>query len=112
MPDRYFEINDDVGINADGNPEPLHEIGVTVSIPTMNGSDVVDVPQRTTVKPIPGTRTFKTDDPIIAQAILDSGLVHETTQLTKAEIKAQRESTEDAREQSGTIDNDHQESAS
>jgi hypothetical protein len=105
MPEtQYFELNDDIGLNAEGNPEPLHEIGVTVAIPTMNGDDVVSVPQRTTVKPIPGTRIFKTDDQVIAAAIFDSGLVHETNAPSQSQLKQERDVTKDARDQSGKLD--------
>lgn len=102
MPDTYFELNDDVGIDPDGNPQPLHEIGLSVLVETMQAGEVVAVPAREVLKPIPGTRIFKTDDPRVVAAILGSGLVHETTQPNDAQLRKGRDITQDARNSSGT----------
>lgn len=102
--DRYFQLNDDVGLDHEGNPQPLHEIGLAISVPTMQGGEIVEIPQRQTLKPIPGTRTFKTGDPLIASQILDAGLFHEIDPPKQADIKAERKTTQDARENAGTVD--------
>lgn len=104
MPDRYLQLNDDLGLNAEGNPEPIHEIGVALAVPTAVGGEIVDVPQRVTVKPIPGTRTVKTDDPLIYHGLLSSGQYHEVDPPTRTDLTKERQSVEDAREQAGTID--------
>lgn len=106
MPDRYFQLNDDVGLNANGHPEPLHEIGLAVTTVSMQAGEVVELPDRVTIKPIAGTRTFKHDDPRVAAAMLDSGLVHEIDPPTNTQIAGARKTTQDAREQAGTIDTD------
>lgn len=104
MPDWYLQLNDDIGLNAEGNPEPIHEVGVALAVPTMVEGDIVDVPQRVTVHPIPGTRTIKTDDPLIAAGLLSSGQYHEVDPPTQKDLKKERAAVQDAKEQAGTID--------
>lgn len=102
MPDTYLELNDDVGVDADGNLEPIHEIGVAVNIPTIKNGELVDIAQRTTVNAIPGTRIVKTNDPAIVSALLGSGQYHETDAPSKTDLSKARKDTTDAREAAGT----------
>lgn len=102
MPDTYLELNDDVGLDADGNPEPIHEIGIAVNIPTIKDGELVDIAQRTTVTAIPGTRIVKTSDPMIVGALLGSGQYHETEPPSKTDLSKARKDTQDAKEAAGT----------
>ena len=95
---RYFELLDHVGIDPEGNPEPLREIGVAINVPTAKDGEIVDVAQRVTIQPIDGTRTFAVDDPLVAGAVLDSGLVREIDPPSKTQARRQREATQDARD--------------
>jgi hypothetical protein len=98
MPDRYFEINDDVGIDADGNKEPAVEIGLSVSTPVMKGQELVAVEERTVIQPIAGTRIYKTDDESVADILAGAGTVHEIDPPKKADLDRQRSDTQDSRE--------------
>lgn len=108
MPDRYFKLKDHVGLDGDGNPEPINEIGVSANVPTMVGSgkdrEVVAVAKRVKVKPIPGTRIVKTDEPVVAEALKQSGLFDESEPPAKAEVSKARQETKDARENAGTTE--------
>lgn len=95
---RYFELLDHVGIDSQGSPEPLREIGIAINVPTAKDGEIVDVAQRVTIQPIENTRTFAVDDPLVAGAILDSGLVREIDPPSKAQARRQREATQDARD--------------
>lgn len=95
---RYFELNDDVGRDPEGNPEPLKEIGVAIAVPTVKDGEIVDVPQRIALQPIAGTRIVKIDDPLAAGALVASGLVHEIDPPDQKDLKKQRAATQDARE--------------
>jgi enoyl-CoA hydratase/carnithine racemase len=81
MPDRYFKLKDHVGVDAEGNLEPIHEIGLSANVPTIVGEgkdqEIVAVAKRVVVKPLPGTRIVKTDDPIVADTVLQSGMFDE-----------------------------------
>lgn len=103
MPDRYFQLLDTIGLNAEQNPEPIHEIGIALAVPTVQGGDIVDVPQRVTLKPIPGTRTVKVDDPLVAAALATCGQYEEVDAPRRTDIASERKVTQDAREQAGTF---------
>ena len=90
MSDRYLQINDDVGLDAEGNPEPAVAIGVAVTVPTMKDGEVVDVAQRVSVPPIAGTRIFKIDDPVIFSACLAHGGLHEVDPPNKRTLEKAR----------------------
>ncbi len=102
MPDRYLSLNDDVGIDADGNPEPLHEVGAAVSIPTIKDGEVVSRDERVTVKPIAATRILKLDEPRIVESLLSTGHWHEIDPPAKTDLDKQRSDTQDARDAAGT----------
>lgn len=110
---RYFELNDDVGIepelipDGDGgskkNPkagelQPIQEVGVVAAVPRMEGKELVEDVVRVTVKAIPGTRILKVDEPAIAQAIQESGQYHEIEAPSEKDLKSARKDTESARE--------------
>jgi hypothetical protein len=98
MPDRHFRLLDHIGLDAAGNPEPIHEVGLAVLIPTMKGGEIVDVPERITLNAAPGTRVLKTDDPRVASALLSSGQYEEIDPPSKRELAKERAVTQDARE--------------
>ncbi len=126
MPDStYLELNDDVGVTADGNLEPLVAIGVSRVVPTMvkDGAktDVIDVAQSYTVEAadtlgrrlarfLPGTRIVECVDPQITSALL-AGSCHLIDPPKKADAAKQAKSLTDAREEAGTHaqDPDHPE---
>jgi hypothetical protein len=114
MSDRYFELNDDVGVTVDGNLEPLAEIGLVVNVPILQAGEVVDNAHRITIaaagsiakdahaRIVPGTRIAHCRDPRVADAIAQSGQYHEIDQPTKTDIRSQQSDTHDAREEAGT----------
>jgi hypothetical protein len=106
MPERHFRLLDHVGLDADGNPEPIHEIGLAVLTPTMKDGEIVDVSERITLKAAPGTRVVKTDDPRVAGGLLACGLLEEIDPPTKRELAKERAATQDAREAPATTTED------
>lgn len=102
MSDRYFELDEAIGLDPDGNPEPIHEVGLAVNIPTVKDGEIVAVASRVTVNAIPGTRILKVDDPIVAGALAGSGQYREVDPPKKADLDRQRKDTTDAREAAGT----------
>lgn len=104
MPDRYFQVNDDVGLDPKGNPEPFVGIGVAIPIVTM-GADGTPVPNTASgflTSVGDGARIVKTDDYRVAHQLLDSGLLHEVDPPTKAELGKAEKVVQDAREKQGT----------
>jgi hypothetical protein len=112
--DRYFELNDDVGVTVDGNLEPLAEIGLVVNVPVMTGGEVVDSAHRITIghadrltrndhaRVISGTRIVHCTDPRVADGLLQTGSFHEVDPPTKKAVTEQVKTTRDAREEAGT----------
>lgn len=98
MPERHFRLLDHIGLDADGNPEPIHEIGLAVLIPTMKDGKIIDVPERITLNAAAGTRVVKTDDPRVAGALLQSGQYEEVDAPSRRALAKEREATQDARE--------------
>lgn len=104
MSDRYFQLNDDVGLDHEtGDPQPIKEIGVRISSPVLadprnRKSDVIEVGQTILVQPIPATRIVKTDDPRVAGGLLETGLLHEIDPPDEAAIKTARSATAKSRE--------------
>lgn len=102
MPDFYFEINDDVGLDPDGNPQPGVTASVSIPIPRMEKGEVIEVPTTFTVKAIAGTRTFKTDDPMVANGLGQLGTLHPVDPPTRKDLAQERKVTAEARENAGT----------
>lgn len=101
---RYFELNDDVGIDHEGNPEPLVEVGLTVARPAMVDGAVVDAVESVQLKPIPGTRILKVEDVVVANAMASHPLYHETEAPSKKDLDAARKTTEAARKTDPPVD--------
>lgn len=111
-PERYFELPDHIGLDPEGNPAQAQEIGLGLQVTNVRmvtdpGNPTKQVvveearPERVVVKPILGTRMFKTDNTLIAGALGDLGLVEIDPPTTK-QVDTGRKSTQDAREKSGT----------
>lgn len=118
MSDQYFVLRDDVGVTADGNLEPLHEIGIVVAVPIMRGGELVEDPHRYVVRPaesigdgeyarvIPGTRLVHVTDPRVAQGLVQTGLFAETDPPTKKIQAEQRREKKAAEQEAGTHEPD------
>lgn len=75
---RYFELLDHIGVAADGELEPIREVGVAIAIPLMVDGEIVAVPQTVVLRPVqPGARIVATDDPRIVAALAESGQYRE-----------------------------------
>lgn len=73
------------GFDAQGNPEPLREVGLNVVIERMEGGEVVTDIGTVRIKPspdakldapgriVPDTRTIATSNPRVVEALLDCG---------------------------------------
>lgn len=91
---RFFKVLDHVGLDPDGNLEPLVEVGVTVPRVTTDDGEPVQLDDRVILKPLDeGGRIFATDDPIIAEGLNATGLVEEISQPTKAQIEKDKQNT-------------------
>jgi hypothetical protein len=105
--DTYFELNEDVGLDADGNPEPIVEIGVAIAVPVLKGGEIVDVPQRVSVKAIKsGSRIVKTDNPSVAGALRQHGGLTEIEAPSDAQVRKSASDTKDAREGAANSDSE------
>jgi hypothetical protein len=111
MPERHFRLLDHIGLDADGNPQPIHEVGLAVLTPTMKDGEVVDVSERITLNAAPGTRVQKTSDPRVAEALLASGQYEETEAPSKRDLAKERAATQDAREAPAKTDSEDGEQA-
>jgi enoyl-CoA hydratase/carnithine racemase len=111
--ERYFELLDHVGLDPQGNPAQAAEIGLGLQITNVRmvpdpGNPAKQIvveesrPERVVVKPIPGTRMFKTGNPLIASALQDLGLLQEVDPPDTRTVDRARKTTQDAREKSGT----------
>jgi hypothetical protein len=104
MSDRYFQLNDDVGLDHEtGDLAVIQEIGVRVSSPILadpknRKSEIVELGQTIIVKPIPATRIVKVDDPRVVAGLLETGFVHEIDPPDEATLKAARSATAKHRE--------------
>lgn len=104
MSDRYFQLNDDVGLDHEsGDLQPIKEIGVRISSPVLadpksRKSDVIEVGQTIVVQPIPATRIVKVEDPRVAAGVVETGLFHEIDPPDEAALKAARSATAKSRE--------------
>lgn len=81
--DLYFEkrvIPED--LDANGDPGPLIEVGLSVTIPTVVNGEIVDGTQGVHIRPqpsltgqariVPGTRIVHTRDQVVAAVLLSS----------------------------------------
>lgn len=112
--DQYFALRDHVGVTADGNLEPLVEIGVTLAVPMMRDGEFVEDPHRYIIESreslpdgelariIPGTRIVHATDPRIADVLLQSELVEQCDPPTKRQQSAQRREARAAEEEAGS----------
>lgn len=77
---RYFRLRDDVALDAEGNPEPIREVGVALVRPALDARGrLVEQPERVVVTAHPADdRVVATDDPQIAGGIMSTGLFMET----------------------------------
>ena len=118
MPDRYLQLREHVGVTADGNPEPLVEIGLTATVPRMRGGELVDDPHRHVIRAaekipagdgariMPNTRMVHATDPMIAQALLSTGNWEEIDPPSKREQAHQRGEARAAKQEAGTHEED------
>lgn len=114
MSDRYFELNDDVGVTADGNLEPLVRQGLTIAVPTMADGEVVDTAYSIVIESatgladdehariIPNTRIIHSRDPRVSDGVLQTGSYHEVDHPDRKTVAKQKATTEDSREEAGT----------
>jgi hypothetical protein len=100
--DRYFAINDDVGLDADGNPEPAVTVAVMANVPSMRDGQVVEIAHHFDVAPIAGTRIFKVSDPMVAAQLATVPSLHEIDAPKKTDLSKSREAVQDAKEHAGT----------
>ncbi len=120
MPDSTFlELEDHVGVTADGNLEPLVSIGLSIAVPTMvkdpdtgkmepaeiahsitieSSQGLADRPARF----LPGTRIVEIADPRVVTALMQSGSFKEIDPPTKTAQKAAAKALTDAIEEGGT----------
>lgn len=119
MPDRYFELNDNIGVEpayitdpktgqpvenkAAGELQPAQRWGLTIgtTVPVLHGTDIVETRDvsRVEIEPIPGTRIFKVDDPQVAMALAGhTGICHEIDPPNQTDLKESRKDTEAARQ--------------
>lgn len=101
---RHFELLEHIGLDVDGNPEPIVEVGLTLRVPEMRGGELVIVEKPVRLEPLPGTRVVATDDPMVAAGLLDSGQYREVDTPTKRQVRAARDATTDAAHNAGTHD--------
>lgn len=105
---RYFALKGEHGVDHADNLEPLQEIGISVSVPTMvpgaSNTDIVEVPHIIKVESanglgdrrariIPGTRFVETNDPLVASALLECGQYTEVDEPGKGAIDKARKQT-------------------
>lgn len=92
---RYFKLKPHVGLDPDGTPQPLNNIGVKIGVPHIiknnKGEDVMKWRQETvTVKPMTkDSRIVEVTDPHIAKGILDSGHCIEIDKPSDKKLKSE-----------------------
>ncbi len=120
MPDStYLELNDDVGVTAGGNLEPLVSIGVAITVPTMvkdpetGKNEMAELVDSVTIESatglagrparfLPGTRIVEVADPRVHNALLQTAHFHEIDAPTKKDAEQQKKALTDAVEEAGT----------
>jgi hypothetical protein len=99
MPARYLQINDDIGVDGDGNLEPGVSINLNIPVPVMDTNGHVTILREgVSLDPIPGTRTFKIDDERHFIAAMDSGALHEIDPPRQKDLKKERTEVQDSKE--------------
>ena len=78
MPERYFECAFDHDKLPDGSLPPARQLAVTVARPVILDGQPGMGAERVIVKAIPGTRTFVTADPVVADALATVPTLRET----------------------------------
>lgn len=115
MPEnRYFALREHVGLTADGNPEPLVEIGVALAHPIMRGGEVFTENARYVIaqseklggdelaRILPGTRLIEASDPRICDVLMQSDLVEEVDPPSKKLEQHQRGEARAAKQEAGS----------
>lgn len=95
-PKRYFAIAFTHDKDHDGNLPPAAALSINVLRPRMQQDGSVEIaPESASVQPIPGTRIFETDDPVIAEALSQcpESLLIEIEQPSAKAIKEQKDQT-------------------
>lgn len=106
---RWFKLDDDVGINGvDQTLDPIAHFVVNLAIPVMVGKDVVDIAQTISLEQsekcsefgriVPGTRYLEVTDYRLAGVIASELPYHEVDKPTKAQLAANVNTPEKARE--------------
>lgn len=120
MPDsKFFELKDHVGVDGDGNLEPLVTIGVAVTVPAMVGKDVIDVPEGLSIEPaqglgdrgariVPGTRIVESADWRINAALLQADF-EQVDKPTKTAVQKAKKETVDSQERATEFNDDGEE---
>lgn len=90
---RYFECAFDHDKDHEGNLPPARVVGLTVMRPisTPNGVDIA--PETVYVEPVKDTRLFKTDDPVVAEALAQCPDVREIDKPSQKVLKEHRDQT-------------------
>jgi hypothetical protein len=121
MPDQttFLKFKDEHGVTADGNLEPLVQIGLVMAVPVMipNPFTKIDEPgeaaQSVIVDPadtlggapariVPGTRLIEVADSRVVSALLYSKQWELTDPPSRTEIQSARALTTDASTEAGT----------
>lgn len=81
----YLELLPTIGIDSEGLPEPLKEVGLPVTIQRLVKGEVVETATSIRIQPhadpkrdqpgriVPDTRIVATSEPRVVQALLESG---------------------------------------
>lgn len=108
QPVAYFQLRSFVGVDADGNLEPIASMGLSLPMPSFNkeGELVLtterieiavtedELSDKLFVRAIPGTRYVETSNSHIAAGVLASQLFDQVDQPTKKQITAAEKETQ------------------
>lgn len=95
-PKRYFAIAFDHDKDHEGNLPPAAPMAINVQRPRMMKDGSVEIaPEGATVHPIPGTRIYETDDPVVGEALSQcpESLLIEIEQPSAKALKDQKDQT-------------------
>jgi hypothetical protein len=93
---RYFAIAFDHDKDHEGNLPPASSMALTIQKPIQLKDGSVEIaPIGVTIEPIPGTRIFEVDDPVIAKALEQTpeSLLIEIEKPSAKAIKDQKDQT-------------------
>ena len=90
---RYFECAFDHDKDHHGNLPPATRVAVTVLRPVQTPSGVDVAPETAEVEAIKDTRLFKTDDPVVAEALAQCPDVREIDKPSQKVLKEHRDQT-------------------